>query len=323
MIIDTHEISLSMEEETVSCDLCGARDWIVLHTGDRYGMGLHTVYCRQCGLLFLNPRPTASAMSEFYRDHYRRFYESVTVPDEGYLERGALRKRADHVVDVVSRYADRAGGEHDVRFLDIAGAEGTFLKCVREAFPDAYLCGVEPNPQFAEYARSHAGAHIYTGRLEDYLCSAEREALPFDVITLNHVLEHFSSPREALVGIRDLLASDGILYVEVPNVVNGGGIGQIHLAHLYMFYPETLELLCTSCGYEVVDSQTEGLPGICPAMCVVLRKRTDGDHPGPPSLPRSVIERNVSRFRASLPSPDSGSRPGLVRRAIQWVRNRF
>jgi hypothetical protein len=53
------------------------------------------------------------------------------------------------------------------------------------------------------------------------MLSAVRSVVPqgstWDVVILSHVVEHLVEVREALLGVRDLLADNGVCYVEVPD----------------------------------------------------------------------------------------------------------
>ena len=51
----------------MACNLCGRDDTLPVAERDKFRLPLTTVMCRGCGLLYLDPRPTAAT--------YRRFYE--------------------------------------------------------------------------------------------------------------------------------------------------------------------------------------------------------------------------------------------------------
>lgn len=59
--------ALLTELDHVVCNLCGEDSTQPIAQRDKYSLTLTTVMCRNCGLMYLNPRPAASA--------YRRFYE--------------------------------------------------------------------------------------------------------------------------------------------------------------------------------------------------------------------------------------------------------
>lgn len=52
--------------ESVSCNLCGSARSVVVGRRDKYALPLTSVMCRDCGLMYLNPRPTQASYSRFY-----------------------------------------------------------------------------------------------------------------------------------------------------------------------------------------------------------------------------------------------------------------
>src|SRR6185436_2966764 len=72
-------------------------------------------------------------------------------------------------------------------------------------------CGIELDPRAAAEARKEG--------IEVQGCSVEAATFPdgsFDVITMNHALEHVFDPRAALGNVRRMLRSDGVLYLLFP-----------------------------------------------------------------------------------------------------------
>jgi SAM-dependent methyltransferase len=303
----------SLEKERTSCDLCGGNEQRILGVGDRYAMGLTTVGCTRCGLIFTNPRPAEPAMREFYRSHYRSFYEGVDRPSEEYVRSGIFPRRAEAAYQRLSRGldADRLG-----RVLDVGCSEGSLLKLLRERHPDTELHGVEPVAAFARFAAERADAEIHVGDLEDY-CErgpGRSAAGSCDLVLLSHVLEHLHRPSRQLALVHGLLAEGGRLYVEVPNIASPhGALGQFHIAHLYHFYPETLQAMLTKTGFRVIELTEEGLPDPW-AMCVLARR----DRPREPDWPSAaLVERRARRARDKLPSRSLLDR--LDRRMRRWV----
>lgn len=52
--------------EQVTCNLCGGDKTVELAHHDKYALPLTSVMCRTCGLMYLNPRPSAKGYHEFY-----------------------------------------------------------------------------------------------------------------------------------------------------------------------------------------------------------------------------------------------------------------
>lgn len=58
--------ALLADVERVACNLCGQDDPIEIATRDKFDLHLTSVMCRKCGLIYLNPRPTAATYQTFY-----------------------------------------------------------------------------------------------------------------------------------------------------------------------------------------------------------------------------------------------------------------
>ena len=58
-------------EEVATCNLCGGRTFVTVTHEDRYGYPFPAAACSRCGLVCLNPCPTAAAYDSFYRETYR------------------------------------------------------------------------------------------------------------------------------------------------------------------------------------------------------------------------------------------------------------
>ena len=101
------------------------------------------------------------------------------------------------------------------RLLDVGSGDGSFLSRARGAGWD--VVGVEPDPQAWAISRQ-AGLDVRHGGVE--CVSGERES--FDVITMNHVIEHVRDPRQELLQAYALLKPAGLLYLETPNIESRG-----------------------------------------------------------------------------------------------------
>ncbi len=73
--------------------------------------------------------------------------------------------------------------------------------------------GIELNNIYAEYAKQYTSAKIVTDSLEN-----TEFKIKFDLITLVHVLEHMSNPKNVLNKISKIINTGGFLYIEVPNL---------------------------------------------------------------------------------------------------------
>jgi 2-polyprenyl-3-methyl-5-hydroxy-6-metoxy-1,4-benzoquinol methylase len=290
--------SLSMEFQR--CPLCAStEDFDPLARIDRYWMGISTVACRECGMITTNPRPTEPALDEFYRDHYRQVYAKVAEPSLEYLRANGVDKRAAYTARFL---ATNAGLPPRPKVLDVGCAEGSILHALREAFPAMDCVGVEPNPKFGAFAREYAGCQV----VADLAAAPER---PYDLIIVNHVLEHVVDPAHFLEALRKRLGPQGRLFVDVPNAAAYTSIDDLHLAHLHHFTTHTLASVAglVQLRAQLVEAHE---PPRHPASIRALFVAGDGEAIRLPSEEDIEAQRRIRvigakegwyRFRGSLP----------------------
>lgn len=137
--------------------------------------------------------------------------------------------------------------------LDVGCATGELLAHLRKRGFQA--CGVEPNPEAADYARRHSGAMVWTGGLE----ALPADVGPFDLIVLWHVLEHMHDLSGSLNLLHSRLTPGGRLAIAVPNPgsADARSYGPRWVAwdaprHLYHFDPQVMLELLERHGFKPV-----------------------------------------------------------------------
>ena len=232
---------------TVPCAVCEGSSVVAIADRDRRGGLLHTVLCTFCGLVWVDPRPAPEAIARFYSSDYRRDYKGAFQPKRKHCHRETLRaiERVERLLEV---------HRPSMRVLDVGAGAGFFAYAMRRKGID--IDGIEPNEAYAEFARTTLGLErIRTGALQDLEARGQ-----YDLITLNHVLEHLPDPRSALRHLHALLADGGQVLVEVPNIeATYHAPGNIfHVGHLYWFNPNTLTALARQCGLDIVEMRVDG-----------------------------------------------------------------
>ena len=69
------------ELEEVPCNICGVSSTTVFAERERFGLPIISVQCRECGLLYLNPRPTKRMYEAYNRADYRVVSFGTSVGD--------------------------------------------------------------------------------------------------------------------------------------------------------------------------------------------------------------------------------------------------
>ena len=226
----------------VKCWICGGEAPV---DEDYRSVSLHR--CADCGFLFA-PERSPEQLEELYSDEYfEDFHGTGSYADE------AVQRRfeAEHRIDWVTKY--RSSG----RLLEIGAANGVFLDAARKVGFE--VTGVEPAPGYAAKAREEFDIDVRAGFIE----SVDLPDEPFDVICAFHVLEHLNDPRIGLQRLRDHIADDGVMLLEIPNIESLRAIKHrtnwVHLDpknHVGFYTPEQLATLLGQCGFELAEHHT-------------------------------------------------------------------
>jgi len=194
------------------------------------------VKCVGCGLVYTLPEMTDEALRKYYPEEY---YAGVA---------GRRQPPPDKLVSFITECASRhlwmeiAGGKNMAvairilaghtlllpfagyiknclpykdkpgRLLDIGCGGGRFLAEEKSLGWDVF--GVERSEKASCLARESGVDNMFVGDFKD----ASYEDEFFDIVVLNHVLEHFSDPGSGLSKIRRILKPDGILIIRSPNL---------------------------------------------------------------------------------------------------------
>lgn len=246
---------MSMVMEAVSCNLCGQdsfdifvvrKDLSLFIPGD-----FRSVRCKNCGLVYLNPRPAADSMTEIYPDEYDQ-YSTAPSQERSHLKRWVRRRGLHKRVQAILQYK-KAG-----RLLDVGCATGLFLDEMRQQ-AGWEVQGVEISPFASAYARQQLGLEVKTGTVED----AGYPANSFDMITLWNVLEHLPDPIATLHHLHNLLKPDGLLIFNTPNLdcldarfFGSAWAGFDFPRHFYVFSNETLNAALEKTGFRRIERRS-------------------------------------------------------------------
>jgi 2-polyprenyl-3-methyl-5-hydroxy-6-metoxy-1,4-benzoquinol methylase len=232
------------------CPSCGGRDVRSRFFGARVS-GYRVLQCRACGLAFCWPRPTEDELTAFYAAEYfsgdnAKGYRSYGEWPEANARRQWYELRARYFGVITERGS----------VLDVGCASGGFLAEAAANGWDAY--GTDISQEAANAARATYGLRVDAETL-----IPGDSTLRFDLITLWHVLEHLVEPRSALENICQSLATDGLLFIEVPNwhsvgrLVRGRRWAQLRPPeHITFFSGQSLRALLADVGMTVVRSTT-------------------------------------------------------------------
>lgn len=294
----------------------------------KYGVaGLWSfVRCADCGLVYLAETLTDAALGypSTYSQHrrpgsprlhgrwsVRRDVRSAFLEQMGYrampppVMPRALARLALAVPQLRLRAAcslllfppARAGGT----LLDIGCGNGRFLAVMHAL--GWHVHGIEPDERSAELARQSSGARV-EAELDEELYAPEY----FDVITMNHVLEHLADPVPMLQGCFRLCRPGGLIGIAVPNwrALGHRVFGRHWYAlepprHAIMYEPPTLERVVEQAGFQVETMRTTSVREWAVSWRMSWRFRT-----GRRSPPRLLGAWGLAASVASMVGNDTG-----------------
>ena len=226
--------------ERVPCALCDSDSFDVLFNCDRFGIQQPTVICRNCGLVYSNPRLDPSSAARFYSsDLYRKIYGGTFLNAQGINDRyeknahfgEPIEPDLEHYTprlyyDFLFKYAAEVQSVCEIG----AGGGWNLLPFQQRGIKTT---GIEPS-NILGAAGSQYGINLKQGLWEDIDGY-------YDIIFLKHVFEHLHDPRAFLKRIRE---HTNLLLIEIPGI--GTNLPSIQNAHNYYFSKTTLNALMGS-----------------------------------------------------------------------------
>ena len=233
-------------EAVSACPACGSDLREILHEGlvdniFHCAPGKWSQWsCLNCGSAYIDPRPTPESIHLAYVNYYTHREASTK---ENYVDLSVFRKIRRNLVNGYTnwRYSTRAANSNvmgvvvafvlpmlrrvidrqyrnlpkpsksGASLLDVGCGDGAFLALARTCGWD--VVGIDPDPKAAANAAKQ-GLSVYVGGVEYFHGKSEI----FDVITLNHVIEHVHDPIGVLKTCFELLKPGGQIWLETPNV---------------------------------------------------------------------------------------------------------
>lgn len=242
--------------EGVRCNLCTNDETNFLFQIE----GLNIVRCKECGLIYVNPRPKAESIYQIYDEKYfihkndcftnQYFGYYDYISDKKKIEKSFIRR-----LDVIEKYCNYG------RLLDVGCASGYFLLAANKRGWDVH--GIDVSAFAVAIAKREFGENrIMKGTLKEIKFPENS----FDVVTFWDVLEHLPDPISNLKEAYGILKPGGIIGIVVPDA---GSLASHILGkywpefkrireHIYFFNKKTITTMLEKVGFKVLYIEGAG-----------------------------------------------------------------
>lgn len=227
------------------CPVCSTASgrWVARHLDFR---GVQIYHCGVCDFLWSDPFPSPAQLADYDQgkyelpgdpEHSSRYAEKAEIA-QGQFE--FIRRALPMTLE-------------GLRVLEIGCGPGFLLHEFRRR--GAACLGLEPDAAAAAYARE---AFSLTVREEDFRSPTLRPHA-YDLILLSHVFEHLPDPVGALARLHDLLAPDGLVFIEIPRedlsvfALRRSGGYRSCASHLFFYGPESFQRLAEEQGFRFLS----------------------------------------------------------------------
>lgn len=258
--------SMNTTMDDIRCNLCNNNNSKILFKNhDRLHNipgSFNIVKCKNCGLIYIYPKP--DDISKYYPNLYEPyninqndFYQSLS-----YTLMSSYYKDDQRKIDKLKSFFYQKiytplPKEFIGKILDIGCGNGMYLYNLKNQGWDVY--GIDPSNHAVNFATNELGLEKVTqGFLEEIKYPDEF----FDVITLNHVIEHLPDPNLTLKEIKRLLKRNGLFVITTPNFdcVSEKIFKQYWFPletprHLYLYTENTLRKLLEINGLQIIKTK--------------------------------------------------------------------
>lgn len=216
---------------------------------DKKGYGAKLKYkvfssdCNKCEIFYQSPM----LPHEFLNSVYSNYVGDYKAQEKRYNDGLIVRKSSalsfsNHIVNV-----------DDFSILEIGSSSGYNLHNIRSVFDKVNLLGVDIDADAINFGRGK-GNNLMA---ED----AFKLNKKFNIVFMNHVLEHISDPVQFVINIKKLLKVGGKLVINVPNSYEWKHKKNtrevLSFEHLNYFSEAGLKKLLSIAGYEVLSIETK------------------------------------------------------------------
>jgi len=211
----------------------------------------------KCGTIFQSPLPTLEDFDTLYRRHTQ--FDSPEYQDE---------LKVSSVLEFMTGRLESLTQTHDFRknlnILEVGAGYAWMCRAASVFLPESFRVAQDVTNELS--SQTPWVNQYFVNELEFMPLD---EAVKFQIVSMTHVLEHISHPKEFLIKVKKFLSPNGLIFITMPHRPNGPKAKKQtweswsyhHVpGHLQYFSQGSLESLLEETGLEISywNAKSEG-----------------------------------------------------------------
>jgi SAM-dependent methyltransferase len=185
------------------CDSPDIKQGIIVHDYFLTSEEFSLFTCKNCELVFTNPRPRIENLGQYYQSD--KYYSHTS--QQGGIIPFLYRKVKE--INLKTKFSQVTAGTVIKKVLDIGCGTGDFLSVCKKSGME--ISGVEPDPAARKLAKELLNVDILQPEQ-----SVTFPASNFDLITMWHVLEHVTDLKMQISELSRLIKKGGKVVIALP-----------------------------------------------------------------------------------------------------------
>ena len=222
------------------------------------------VVCPNCGLKFMNPRPTRESYKTFYED----LFWQQKVRNLGFHQSGQAWQSGQYKWDNEKQWEPEFGRQNlsdklsalrietitsnlqkhielgkNTKILEVGCGFPVTLQSLHDNF-GCQVYAIEPSAEAQEVIKKSGDIKLLAPIAEE-LENISKSDEKFDAIIFSHVLENTTNPFAIMGYAADALKDGGLVYIQTPNLLV---CDQMNPYHPYIFCNNSLRMMVEKAG---------------------------------------------------------------------------
>ncbi|MBU0459919.1 MAG: class I SAM-dependent methyltransferase [Nanoarchaeota archaeon] len=231
------------------CCICNSKKYRTYKKVDQYRL----LRCKKCGLVYLDQHDRINQV-DFIDDAK----DDLANKDREKVEYWSFPKLYNKYIKIFHHFFEERlnriykSNSHVKTMLDIGCGYGFWMDyCVKRGIKSE---GIDISNDAVDYAKKELSLKVWKQDLRNF-----KKNKKYDLLIMFDIIEHMENPNKTLIACKKLLNKNGLLYIQVPNLLGfkipmNHGYGLPY--HLWQYNYKSLSGLLIKNGYQVVGHWT-------------------------------------------------------------------